>query len=143
VGTVWPHDNAIVAAGLKLYGHHEAVDSIFTGLFDAAATWPHQRLPELFGGHERSKYSRPVPYPVACRPQAWTSGAWFHLLQATMGLRPNAGIGELHVMQPQLPSFLRELHVSGVRFRDDRVDLHLTKGSMSAKTLHGTEVKIL
>jgi glycogen debranching enzyme len=66
LGTVWPHDNAIVAAGLKLYGQEQAVDSIFTGLFDAAATWPYQRLPELFDGHEWDRYSR-IPWRAGRR----------------------------------------------------------------------------
>jgi glycogen debranching enzyme len=143
VGTVWPHDNAIVAAGLKLYGHTDAVDSIFTGLFEAAATWPHQRLPELFGGHERDRYSRPVPYPVACRPQAWTSGAWFHLLQTTLGLRPSPDLTELHLHQPRLPAFIHDLHIPGVRFRDDRIDLHMDGGALSWTALNGTEARVL
>jgi len=146
LGTVWPHDNAIIAAGLKRYGFDESVDRIFTGLFEAAQTWPDLRLPELFGGHPRAHYSRPVPYPVACRPQAWTAGAWFHLLQATLGLAPNAQSGCLRLVRPRLPSWLdwieiRELHFGGSRAsirierRAEVVSVFVIEGKLRAEVL--------
>src|SRR5690606_38614098 len=75
LGTVWPHDNALIAAGFKRYGFDDEVLEVFTSLFDAAQYFPGYRLPELFGGQARTYYLPPVPYPVACRPQAWAAGA--------------------------------------------------------------------
>ena len=76
VGTVWPHDNSIIAMGFKRYGFESELNRLATALFDAAKAFPYYRLPELFGGMARSGHDSPVPYPVACRPQAWAAGAF-------------------------------------------------------------------
>jgi len=123
LGTVWPHDNAIIASGLKQYGADQAVDSLFSGLFDAVKTWPDYRLPELFGGHPRSLYSRPVPYPVACRPQAWTSGAWFQLIQTALGMNSLPHNPPSSFVRPQLPSWINEIRLNGILVNNVKSDL--------------------
>ncbi|HWC29664.1 MAG TPA: amylo-alpha-1,6-glucosidase, partial [Dehalococcoidia bacterium] len=124
VGTIWPHDNGIIALGLKRYGYDDEVNEIATALFDAAREFPSYRLPELFGGQPRSEYQPPVPYPVACRPQAWTAGTQLHLLQAMLGLHPDAANKRLYVVRPKLPYWLRSIHIGGMQVGEARVDLH-------------------
>ena len=126
VGTVWPHDNGIIAMGLKRYGFHNEVNEIATALFDAARQFPSYRLPELFGGQARSEYQPPVPYPVACRPQAWTAGAFLHLLQAMLGLVPDAPNQRLLLRKPQLPFWLHHVHLSRLRVGEAQVDLEVS-----------------
>jgi glycogen debranching enzyme len=126
VGTVWPHDNGMIALGLKRYGFDNEVNELSTALFDASREFPSFRLPELFGGQPRSEYQPPVPYPVACRPQAWTAGAMLHLLQAMLGLYPDAASERLNIIRPRLPYWLREVHISGLRVGRGHVDLHFS-----------------
>jgi len=83
-GSVWPHDNAIIAAGLKRYGHGGAVIQIATALFDVSAGARDFRLPELYCGFDRSERAAVVAYPVACIPQAWAAAAPFLILQAML-----------------------------------------------------------
>jgi glycogen debranching enzyme len=73
-GTIWPHDTALLALGLRNYGLDASFERVFDGLLDAAASFPFYRLPELFAGYRRRPYESPVPYPVACSPQAWAAG---------------------------------------------------------------------
>jgi glycogen debranching enzyme len=103
------------------------VNTLFASLFDAARRFPALRLPELFGGQARHASPAPVPYPVACRPQAWTAGALLHLLQAVLGLVPDAGRDRLYVIQPKLPSWLHEVHLERVPVGKGHADLHFTK----------------
>jgi glycogen debranching enzyme len=126
VGTVWPHDNGIIALGLKRYGFVAEVNEIATALFDASREFPSYRLPELFGGQPRSEFQPPVPYPVACRPQAWTAGTMLALLQAILGLEADAPARRLRVVRPRLPHWLREVHLSNLPIGDAEVDLHFT-----------------
>jgi glycogen debranching enzyme len=109
--------------GLKHYGMEPEVNEIATGLFDAAQQFPGYRLPELIGGHARAEYHPPVPYPVACRPQAFTAGSTLHLLQAILGLRPNALDDSLEVANPRLPYWLNELLITDLRLGNSRVNL--------------------
>jgi glycogen debranching enzyme len=125
VGTVWPHDNGIIALGLKRYGFDYEVTELATALFDAAREFPLYRLPELFGGQARTEFGPPVPYPIACRPQAWTSGAWLHLLQAMLGLVPDASHNRLFIVRPRLPYWLSDVHLQGLCIGKGRVDLHV------------------
>ena len=85
-GSVWPHDNALIALGLARYGLKDAIDRVFKGLFDAATYMDLRRLPELFCGFQRGRGRGPTLYPVACSPQAWASGTPFSLIQASLGL---------------------------------------------------------
>ncbi len=123
-GSVWPHDNAIVVLGLALNGHGPATLPVLRGLHRAAIHSEHYRLPELFCGMQRADGMRPVAYPVSCSPQAWASGAFFMLLQAVLGVFPDAHTRVLHIRNPVLPDFLHELTVSRLRIGGSFVTLH-------------------
>src|SRR5207302_7686163 len=100
LGTVWPHDNSLIAAGFKRYGYdHEAL-RIMSGLIDAAVHFQSYRLPELFGGFAQQDYGIPVSYPVACQPQAWSAGAVPYLLTAVLGLEGNVFESKLRIVSP-------------------------------------------
>jgi glycogen debranching enzyme len=120
-GSVWPHDNAIAAAGLKRYGFHDAAERIAGALFDVAAGARDYRLPELLCGFGRDGSRQLVAYPVACSPQAWAAAAPFMLLQALLGIYPYASESMLLVNQPRLPSWLASLDLRGLRVADSRV----------------------
>jgi glycogen debranching enzyme len=123
LGTVWPHDNSIAAMGLKMYGFVDELNEVATALFDAAAAFPYFRLPELFGGQARSAQNTPVPYPVACRPQAWAAGAFPLITQAILGLKAEAPQRRLRVVAPALPNWLNWLQIRGLRVGDGAVSL--------------------
>jgi len=124
VGTVWPHDNSLIAMGFKRYGFEEDLNQVATALFDAARAFPYYRLPELFGGDERSVHQAPVPYPIACRPQAWAAGSIPLVTQAILGLCPDASARTLAIVRPRLPDWLESVRVNGLRVGDAEVDLH-------------------
>jgi glycogen debranching enzyme len=111
-GSVWPHDNALVALGLGLYGHREQASRILTGLYEACVHMESSRLPELFCGMERLSGMQPVLYPVSCTPQAWASAAVFMLL---------------HVRDPVLPDFLRDIMITGLRIGNSQVALQFRR----------------
>jgi glycogen debranching enzyme len=127
-GSVWPHDNALIALGLANYRHTEAVQDIFTGLFRAASFINLRRLPELFCGFRRRLGRGPTFYPVACSPQAWASAAPLALLQASLGLSfdvPNRAILMHH---PRLPDFVDEVWLRKLRLdADASIDLLLRR----------------
>jgi glycogen debranching enzyme len=122
-GSVWPHDNALFALGLRKYGFDEAFLRIFQDLMDAASHFADYRLPELFAGFSRADYEDPVPYPVACSPQAWAAGALPSMLIAGLGLVPDGLERTLHVRRPSLLRGVRRLALRGLRVADARVDL--------------------
>jgi glycogen debranching enzyme len=122
-GSVWPHDNAIVAAGLKRYGHAGATARIATALFDAAARARDFRLAELYCGFDRSRSSQVVGYPVACLPQAWAAAVPFILLQAMLGVSALAPKRKLALMQPELPPWLNRVELRRLRVGGAEVDL--------------------
>jgi glycogen debranching enzyme len=123
LGTVWPHDNSLIAAGLRNYGFDRDVATIMTSLVEAATDFEHNRLPECFAGIERSAFEIPVRYPVACHPQAWAAGSIPHLLTLTLGLLPEALDGRLRIVRPHLPEFLREVEVRNLAIGGSEVDL--------------------
>jgi glycogen debranching enzyme len=129
LGTVWPHDNSIAAMGLKTYGFATELNELASAMFDAAYAFPYLRLPELFGGQSRVRYSPPVPYPVACRPQSWAAGTLPFILQAMLGLRPCAPESRLRVVAPQLPEWLGDVVVHGLRVGPGVVDLRFRPGA--------------
>jgi glycogen debranching enzyme len=123
VGSVWPHDNSMIAAGFKRYGRdHEAL-RVFTAMFDAAARFPDFRLPEVFAGFPRELYPVPVQYPVACSPQAWAAGTLPHLLISVLGLSADATQGVLEVNRPHLPEWLGEVTLSGLCVGETKLSL--------------------
>jgi glycogen debranching enzyme len=123
VGAVWPHDNSLVAAGLKRCGHGGEASRIFSAIFDAATHFEQFRLPEVFAGIARDEYPSPVRYPVACSPQAWSAGALPYLLQTALGLEADAPKGQLRISHPELPAWLEELTISGLAVGEGRADL--------------------
>jgi len=140
LGTVWPHDNSLIAAGLKRYGFHEEANRIVGRIFEAAQHFPGHRLPELFCGFDRETSPVPVPYPVACSPQAWAAAATFQFLETMLGLRAHAVRGELELQRPHLPDWLSKVTIEGLRVGDGTVDLlfHRWRGTTSAEVLRRT-----
>lgn len=122
-GSVWPHDNGIVAMGLARYGFKDGALKLLTGLFDAGIALELNRLPELYCGFDRLPGQAPTLYPVACLPQAWASGAVFHMLQACLGMTFSADKPQLCFNHPRLPEYLHSLEIKNLRFRDGFVDL--------------------
>lgn len=122
-GSIWPHDNAIAAAGLKRYGFDAATNRIAAGLFDVASGARDFRLPELFCGFQRDGSRAIVAYPVACIPQAWAATAPFMLLQAMLGISAHAPQNRLTVDRPRLPDWLGAVEIRGVRVGGSKVSL--------------------
>jgi glycogen debranching enzyme len=123
LGTVWPHDTAMIAFGLRKYGFDEDFERIFEALLDAASNADSYRLPELFAGFSRTEFETPVPYPVACQPQAWAAGAIPYLTTCGLGLVPDALERRLRVRRPSIPRWLNRVEVRGLRVAGARVDL--------------------
>jgi glycogen debranching enzyme len=130
-GSVWPHDNAIIALGLARYGHGDESLALTTALFDAAAHMHLRRLPELFCGFERRRGKAPTLYPVACAPQAWAAVTPFALIQACLGLEVDCGAGKLRLRRPRLPHFLDWMSVKRLRVGGASVDLMLRRHDSS------------
>ena len=123
VGSVWPHDNSLIAAGFKRYGRDLDALRLFTAMFDAAAHFPDFRLPEVFAGFSRERYPVPVQYPMACSPHAWAAGTLPYFLTTVLGLTPDATRGVLEVNRPHLPEWLGEVTFKGLRVGDSRLAL--------------------
>jgi glycogen debranching enzyme len=133
-GSVWPHDNALIAAGMASYGFKQGALKILGGLFDATLFLELHRLPELLCGFPRRPGEGPTLYPVACSPQTWSSVAVFLLLQSCLGLRIEARQGRLSFSQPVLPPFLEHIEMKNLRIGDATVDLSFER--------HATDVGI-
>jgi glycogen debranching enzyme len=123
LGTVWPHDNAMIGVGFRQYGLDDPAMRLLASMIEAAGHFPHQRLPELFAGFERGEYAAPVSYPVACHPQAWSAASVPYLMQSLLGLEPDAFDRRLRIARPVLPSFVHELELRDLAVADARVDL--------------------
>jgi glycogen debranching enzyme len=123
-GSVWPHDNALIAAGLADY-RHPGASRILQGLFDASLFVDQHRLPELFCGFARRASEGPTLYPVACAPQSWSAAAPFLLLRAILGLRIEAHERRLRFVNPTLPPFLPEVTLTNLRVGEASVDVTL------------------
>jgi glycogen debranching enzyme len=126
-GTVWPHDNSFIAMGMKKYGYKDELTRLFTGMYDAAGYYMSYRLPELFGGYHRQRYSFPIKYPVACSPQAWASGTIPYMLTASLGMVPDALEEKLTLNQPQLPPWLETLKINSLHVGRGRVQLEFRR----------------
>jgi glycogen debranching enzyme len=133
-GTVWPHDNALIAAGMKRAGRHDAADRVASRIFEAAQHSPDFRLPELFCGFDRGLADVPVPYPVACSPQAWAAATSLSLLQTMLGMHADAGNDILELDRPHLPSWLGKVTVHDLRVGERTVDLlfHRWRGNTTS-----------
>lgn len=126
-GSVWPHDNSIIAHGMALYEFRDPANQIVHSLFQAALNFRDYRLPELFCGIERREFDEPVQYPVSCSPQAWASGAVFLFLTSVLGIRPSAQRKELNIVTPTLPPFLDHLNIRNLHIGGSRVELDFSR----------------
>jgi len=124
-GSVWPHDNGLIALGLARYGLKHAAAQVFGALFDAATYMDLRRLPELFCGFVRRQRNAPTQYPVACSPQAWASATPMCLLQATLGLELLDRSSEIAFYRPLLPDFLDHVHLRNLRLSNGSADVLL------------------
>jgi len=125
-GTVWPHDNSLIAAGLARYGFLDHACQVIEAQLATAAALPAYRLPELFAGYGRAEYGFVVEYPVACVPQAWAAGAILLHVTTMLGLRIDVP-GRRVTLQPCLPSKINRLRLSGVQVGTDTLDVELVR----------------
>ncbi len=145
-GTIWPHDNALIAKGFANYRIHDHAVALFAALHAACAAFRDRRIPELFcglGGDDGML----VRYPVACSPQAWAAAAPFLLLQATLGMHFDADRGELLIRDPRLPAPLGELTIEGMRIAGSRVSLRFLRAGdrchVEGLTVSGAPLRVL
>jgi glycogen debranching enzyme len=140
-GSIWPHDNALIALGLARYDHKQGIETLFNGLFNAATYMEYRRLPELFCGFQRQRGQGPTLYPVACSPQAWASATPFTLLEASLGLQFDPFNGEIRLCNPRLPAFLDEVLLRDLRLGTSSVDLRVRRHghtvSLDTPRIHG------
>lgn len=127
-GSVWPHDNALIAAGMARYGQRQFAGKIVMGLLDLASIVELHRLPELICGVERRPGLGPTLYPVACSPQAWAAGAVFLLLQSCLGISVDCGQRKLVFERPYLPDGIRQLTIRDLQVGNASVNLFLERG---------------
>jgi len=133
-GSIWPHDNSLIALGLARYGLSEQAARLTTEVFDAAVHMDLRRLPELYCGMRRRRDKGPILYPVACSPQAWAAAAPFAMLQACLGLEVDASQRLARLRYPRLPDRLNSVEVRGLPIGDASVDLLLRR--------HGDDVAV-
>jgi glycogen debranching enzyme len=126
-GSIWPHDNALIAYGLSRYGLRAPVLKILAGLFDASLFIELHRMPELFCGFPRRSGEGPTLYPVACAPQSWAAASVFLLLQACLGLSVRGYPPQLSFSYPLLPPFLQEVCIKNLHVGQGSVDLFIRR----------------
>jgi glycogen debranching enzyme len=122
-GSVWPHDNALIAAGLARYGFKNLAGKILLALMDVSSTLELHRMPELFCGLDRREGEGPTLYPVACAPQAWAAAAPFLLIQSCLGLSVQGAHNRVVFTRPALPEGIPHLSIRGLRVGEASVDL--------------------
>ncbi|BAY17891.1 amylo-alpha-1,6-glucosidase [Nostoc sp. HK-01] len=127
IGSVWPHDNSLIAMGLRSLGLIDQALELFQGIFDMTSQQPYQRPPELFCGYERNGDNAPVQYPVACTPQAWATGSVFQLLQMIVNLVPDAQNNCLRIIDPALPESINQLSFHNLRVGTTILDLEFER----------------
>jgi glycogen debranching enzyme len=131
-GSVWPHDTAIAAVGMRRYGFADPFITLSTGLFEAVLQFENMRMPELFCGFPRVDGYGPTQYPVACSPQAWAAGVVFMLISAMLGLSPDAADNQLTLNRPRLPGWLAWIELRGLQLRTSRMTLRASQGQDGA-----------
>jgi glycogen debranching enzyme len=140
-GSIWPHDNAMIASGMAFYGFPNESALVLKALWEASFHIDDFRLTELFGGQTRKQGEGPVPYPDACSPQAWASVSPFLTLSALLGLKPDAERKHLTLAHPYLPDFLPYLELRGLRIADSSINLRferqLNQTNCSVSEVHG------
>jgi len=134
LGTVWPHDNAIIAAGFCRYGFDDEAAKVLEGVVAAAPHFHNHRLPEVFAGYSRQRFAVPVRYPVACHPQAWAAGSVPFMLTSLLGIVPDALNNRLRIVRPVLPANVDDLDFSNIKVGNASVDLRFhRKGDCTAE----------
>jgi glycogen debranching enzyme len=136
-GSVWPHDNALIALGLARYNQGDRALQLWTGFFEAGLYFDLHRMPELFCGFTHQPGEGPILYPVACAPQAWAAGSAFLLFQACLGLEINGLDRLVSFTRPRLPASLGELRIHNLEVAGATVDLLLVRYE------HGVAVNVL
>jgi glycogen debranching enzyme len=126
-GSIWPHDNALIASGLSRYGYNLQAVRLLSAMFDVAQHMDLKRMPELFCGFARREGQGPTQYPVACLPQSWAAGALFMLLDACLGLSIDGPSQTIRLMQPALPGFIDQLTIEGLSVGNAEVDIQLQR----------------
>ncbi|MDZ4675964.1 MAG: amylo-alpha-1,6-glucosidase [Oligoflexia bacterium] len=126
-GSIWPHDNAIIAEGFSRYGLKDEALKLITTLFDVSTYMDLYRLPELFCGFDKRTGEGPTFYPVACSPQAWAAGSVFMLLKACLGLVVDSYNNKISFYHPVLPNFLTDLSIKNLKTAHSTVDLLLRR----------------
>ncbi len=134
-GSIWPHDNAIIACGLARYGLSAGIAPIFDGIMQATAYMDQRRLPELFCGFPRRRSRGPTLYPVACTPQAWASGAVFQLLQAILGIEYNLAARAVRLRNPSVPASVGRITVRNLRLGDAAISFTVRQNPRGAVSL--------
>ena len=125
-GSIWPHDTSLCAAGIARYGGRASAAQILNQIFETAIHF-NMRLPELYCGFPRIAGQSPVPYPVACLPQAWAAGSAFLLLQASLGIALDGGARTIHITRPVLPQGIESVCVTDLAMGDATIDLEFRK----------------
>ena len=133
-GSIWPHDNALIALGLARYGFKRSVERVFKGLFEAATYMEMRRLPELFCGFQRGPGRGPTLYPVACAPQAWAAATPLSLVQACLGLDFDSKARTVRLDRPVLPGFLDEIVLRNLTIDECRLDLAVRRAGSEVAT---------
>ena len=129
-GSIWPHDNAMIARGFASLNRQDLVERIFSGLFEAARHMHYRRLPELFCGFRKEDGKEgdpPVRYAVSCSPQAWAAASMYSIIQSMLNMTPNAQRKSLSIRSPQLPPFMSSLQISNLRVGQASVDLEFRR----------------
>ncbi|MCJ7420529.1 glycogen debranching N-terminal domain-containing protein [Sphingomicrobium astaxanthinifaciens] len=130
-GSIWPHDNSLIAWGLSRYGHQDKAARLLTSMVDVARYDENRRLPELFCGFSREPGRGPTSYPVACSPQAWAAAAPFAMLKASLGLNIDCLTNRITLQRPTLPDFLTELHINRITVGESLVSLRIRRSAES------------
>ena len=126
-GSIWPHDNALIAYGLSKYGLKAEVNKITTALFDASLFIEGQRLPELFCGFKRREGEPPTDYPVACSPQTWSVASCFMIIQSFLGIEIDAFENVIRFHKPTLPDFIDSMVIKNLKFKSNNLDIQFNK----------------
>jgi glycogen debranching enzyme len=136
-GSVWPHDNAIIALGLARYGFTAYSLRLLESMFEASLHFEFQRLPELFCGFRRRIGDGPTLYPVACSPQSWAGAAVFMLLQACLGMAVSGTTPYVHFRDSYLPSVVDYLVIENLAVGKSKVSLIVRRQT------HGVGIEVI
>ena len=126
-GSVWPHDNGLIALGFARYGFKAPALRVLDGLFGAAQGFALKRLPELFCGFPRRSNAGPTAYPLACAPQAWSAASVYALLASVLGISFVPSERQIRFFRPALPSWLSEVRLTNLRLGEASIDLALRR----------------